>query len=166
MRRDTHLAACGGEAQGVADQVRQGLFEAAGVGVNGEARLHERQRDAGVMRGRAEPVAQARPRRQDRLCLLAQPLPARFHLREVQQVPDQVFEAYRFVVHHAEVPGPVGVADRQVGHAQGLDVAPDRRQRRVQFVRDVGQQLAPHVLLRGRAPDLRGQGVGGLVEGP
>ena len=74
--------------------------------------------------------------------LASQPLAAPFEPREVEQIPDDRFELVRLLLDDREIALPGLLVDREVGHAERLDVAANRRQRRHQLVRDVGQELA------------------------
>ena len=65
--------------------------------------------------------------------------------RQLQQILDEAVHAVRFVVHDAqEAPGHVRIVHRAVH--QGLRVALDRRERRLQLVRHVRHEVALHVL--------------------
>ena len=66
--------------------------------------------------------------------------------RQIEQVADDVLEAIGLVVDDTEIAAARGVVERDIGHPQRLDITENRRERRRQLVRDVGQQLAPRAV--------------------
>ena len=78
--------------------------------------------------------------------LLIERFAAPLQPRQVEQVPDDRLELVRFLVRDVEILGARRLVDLQLAHAEGFHVAADRRKRRHELVRDVGEQLAPRAI--------------------
>jgi hypothetical protein len=62
--------------------------------------------------------------------------------RQVDQVLDDAIQPNRLALERGEVPIARFAVERCIVRAKGFDVTAHRRQRRFQFVRDVGEHLA------------------------
>ena len=131
-------------AHGVADQVAEGAAQLAGA-AGQRRRRFDRQRELVLAAGqRPRFVQQAAQHRLDLDALLAGQPAARLQGRQRQQVLDQALHAPVLFADQRQVMPDLGVAVLLVAVHQHFGETGDHRQRRLEFMRDVGDEVAAH----------------------
>ena len=144
VRLDAHLASLGGESDSVVDEVEDHLVHALGVGLDrreivGHVAAHV---DVAIGARHLDLRHHLRHQRAERDLLAAQRHLARLELREIEQLLHEAAESLGLRQHHLEDLG-VRLLDAV---EQVLQVRPDRGDRRLELVGDVGDQVAPRCL--------------------